>query len=123
MAKKKETKIEVEEPQVETVTIEEPVVVEKPKVETPKIKKEIKPEPKKDKWEVKDRVYLLRGDKKPLSYAMKSANIYWFDEEKGYERELKYCENQRTVFVDEMKGDQRLAHIIFRNGNRSFKRC
>ncbi len=117
MAKKKETKIEVEEPQVETVTMEEPVVMEKPKVETPKIKKEIKPEPKKDKWEVKDRVYLLRGDKKPLSYAMKSANIYWFDEEKGYERELKYCENQRTVFVDEMKGDQRLAHIIFRNGS------
>ena len=47
---------------------------------------------------------------------MKAANIYWFDPDKGYERELKYCENQRTVFVDEMKGDQRLAHIIFRNG-------
>ena len=117
MAKKKETKVEVKEPQVETVTMEEPVVMEKPKVETPKIKKEIKPEPKKDKWEIKDRVYLLKGNKRPLSYAMKSANIYWFDEEKGYERELKYCENQRTVFVDEMKGDQRLAHIIFRNGN------
>jgi len=36
---------------------------------------------------------------------------------KGYERELKYCENQRTPFVDEMKGDQRLAHVIFRNGS------
>ena len=47
---------------------------------------------------------------------IKSANIYWFDEDKGYERELKYCENQRTSFVDEMKGDQRLSHIIFRNG-------
>ena len=47
---------------------------------------------------------------------IRSANIYWFDEEKGYERELKYCENQRTSFVDEMKGDQRLSHIIFRNG-------
>ena len=47
---------------------------------------------------------------------VRSANIYWFDEEKGYERELKYCENQRTPFVDEMKGDQRLSHIIFRNG-------
>ena len=42
--------------------------------------------------------------------------IYWFDEELGYERELKYCENQRTCFVDEMVGEQRLAHIIFRNG-------
>ena len=46
---------------------------------------------------------------------IRSANIYWFDEEKGYERELKYCENQRTSFVDEMQGDQRLSHIIFRN--------
>ena len=47
---------------------------------------------------------------------IRSANIYWFDEEKGYERELKYCENQKTSFVDEMQGDQRLSHIIFRNG-------
>ena len=112
MAKKKETKVEVEEPQ-----IQETVVMEEPKVETPKIKKEVKPEPKKDNWEIKDRVYLLKSNRKPLSYAMRSANIYWFDEEKGYERELKYCENQRTCFVDEMKGDQRLAHIIFRNGS------
>ena len=54
---------------------------------------------------------------KPLSYQLKSSNVYWFDEEKGFERELKYCENQITSFVDEMKGDQRLSHIIFRNGN------
>ena len=47
---------------------------------------------------------------------IKSSNVYWFDPEKGHERELKYCENQKTVFVDEMLGDQRLAHIIFRNG-------
>ena len=47
---------------------------------------------------------------------MRSANIHYFDEEKGYERELKYCSNQRTCFVDEMKGDQRLEHIIFRSG-------
>jgi hypothetical protein len=47
---------------------------------------------------------------------LKSAGIYWFDEAKQYERELKYCENQNTAFVDEMKGDQRLSHIIFRNG-------
>ena len=111
MTKKKETKIEVEEPQ-----IEETVVMEEPMVKTPKVKKEVKPEPKKDKWEIKDRVYYLKGDKKPLSRMIRSANIYWFDEEKGYERELKYCENQKSTFVDEMKGDQRLSHIIFRNG-------
>jgi len=48
---------------------------------------------------------------------IKSAGVYYFDEEKGYERELKYCQNQKTPFVDEMKGDQRLEHIIFRSGN------
>ena len=102
MAKKKETKEKVEVPVVET-----------PVVETPKPKKV---EPKKPTWEIKDRVYYLKGNKKPLSYMLKSAGIYWFDEKQQFERELKYCENQRTPFVDEMAGDQRLSHIIFRNG-------
>ena len=111
MAKKsKETK--VEEP-----IVEETVVMEEPKVETPKIKKEVKPEPKKNKWEIKDRIYYLKGKKKPLSHSIKTSNLYWFDEEVGYERELKYCQNQRTCFVDEMKGDQRLEHIVFRSGS------
>ena len=48
---------------------------------------------------------------------LKTNGVYYFDEEKGYERELKYCENQRTCFVDEMQGDQRLSHVIFRNGS------
>jgi len=111
MAKKKKETI-VEEPIVEkTVTMEEPVV------EAPKIKKEVKPEPKKDKWEIKNRTYFLRGkEKTSLSRSIQASGIYYFDEEKGYQRELKYCENQRTCFVDEMKGDQRLEHIIFRKG-------
>ena len=107
MAKKKET-TKVEEPVVEETV----VVKEQPKVEAPKIK--AKP---KNTWEIKDRVYYLRGNTKPLSRMIKSADIYWFDEEKGYERELKYCQNQKTPFVDEMKGDQRLEHIIFRSGS------
>ena len=90
-----------------------PPVVEQPKIKTPVMEK---PSPNKDKWEVKDRQYFLRKGNKPLSYTVKSANVYWFDEEKGFERELKYCSNQRTCFVDEMKGDQRLSHIVFRNG-------
>jgi len=101
MAKKQKTK-EVEVPVVET-----------PVVETPKPKKVVPTTPK---WEVKDRTYFLKKGNKPLSYTIKSANIYWFDEEKQYERELKYCANQKTCFVDEMKGDQRLEHIIFRSG-------
>ena len=42
--------------------------------------------------------------------------MYFFDEELGMEREIKFCRNQQTVFVDEMKGPQRLGHIVFRNG-------
>ena len=104
MAKKQKT-IQVEEPQIQ----EEVQVVEQPRV-----RERIKP---KNEWEIKDRLYILKGGKKPLSRSIKSANIYYFDEEKGYERELKYCQNQKTAFVDEMKGDQRLEHIIFRSGN------
>jgi len=95
-----------------TEKVEVPVV-ETPVVETPKPKKI---ETKNPKWEVKDRAYYLTNNRKPLSYMIRSANLYWFDEEKGYEREIKYCENQTTSFVDEMKGDQRLSHIVFRNG-------
>ena len=111
MAKKKQTK--VEEPIVEeTVVVEEQPVVEKqPKVKAPKEK--AKPI---NNWEIKDRVYYLKNDKRPLSYMLKSAGIFYFDEKQGFERELKYCENQRTTFVDEMKGDQRLSHIVFRSG-------
>jgi len=110
---KKTKKVEVEEtPQFEQ---EEVVVVETPQVvEQPRVRERKKP---KDEWEIKDRLYVLKNGKKPLSRSIKSANVYWFDEEKGYERELKYCQNQKTPFVDEMKGDQRLEHIIFRSGS------
>jgi hypothetical protein len=116
MAKKakKTEKVEVE-PQIETMEevvtefFEETVVVKPKRVNKKNPTLE-------DGWELKDRIYRLKGSKKPLSRSIKSANIHWFDEEKGYERELKYCQNQKTVFVDEMMGDQRLEHVVFRNG-------
>ncbi len=103
MAKKKEI-TKVEEPIVEETV----VVKEQPKVKAPEVKA--------NKWEYKTRVYRLTRNRQPLSKSIKATNIFYFDEEKGYERELKYCENQKTCFVDEMKGDQRLAHIVFRSG-------
>ena len=116
MTKKETKKVEVKKPQVDDTVVEE-TVVETPVVEKPKTKRlEAKNKLSKDGWEIKDRVYYLKSNQKPLSRMIKSANIYFFDEEKGYERELKYCQNQKTTFVDEMKGDQRLSHIIFRNG-------
>jgi len=112
MAKKETKKVEVEVPQVEDVVVETPQVVEQPKQK----RVEKKNKTLNDGWELKDRIYKLKGSKKPLSRMIRSANVHWFDEEKGYERELKYCSNQKTCFVDEMKGDQRLEHVIFRNG-------
>ena len=110
MAKKQnEEKVDLPQPEV--------------KVEEPKTEKvvfrgpEVKPIVKKDSWEIKDRMYYLKNGRSPLTYLLKGSNIYWFDEEAGYERELKYTSNQRTVFVDEMKGEQRLEHIIFQNGS------
>tara|TARA_B110000211_G_scaffold17400_1_gene18138 strand:- start:21863 stop:22708 length:846 start_codon:yes stop_codon:yes gene_type:complete len=83
--------------------------------ETPKPVVE-KPKNKKDNWEIKDRTYFLKKGKTPISHSIRTSNIYYFDEELGYERELKYTKNQRTCFVDEMIGDQRLEHVVFRNG-------
>ena len=105
MAKKKTQEV-VEEPQIETVVAEAPKPKPAPVVKKPK-----------DTWEFKDRIYYLKGRKKPLSYSIRSNGLFWFDKEKGYEREIKYCQNQNTSFVDEMKGDQRLEHIIFRSGS------
>ena len=103
MAKKQTTKKVEVAPEVKATNEMVEVVIEKP-------------QPKKPDWEIKNRVYYLKGRQKPISRSIRSANVYWFDEEKGYERELKYCENQKTSFVDEMQGDQRLSHIVFRNG-------
>ena len=108
MAKKQKTEKAVE-PLIEKDF--EEVVVKTPVIEKPA------PVKKKNTWEIKDRTYFLNDKRKPLSYIIKSANVYWFDKDKGYEREVKYCENQQSCFVDEMKGDQRMSHIIFRGGS------
>jgi len=119
MAKKANTKKVEVEPQIEKIEEVVTEFFEETVVAEPKVKKPVAEtlKPKKNEWEVKDRLYRLKGPKKPLSRSIKSANVYWFDEEKGYERELKHTLNQRTCFVDEMKGDQRLDHIVFRAGS------
>ena len=95
--------VEVEQPEIKATNKMVKVAIEKP-------------QPKKPEWEIKDRTYYLANNKSPLSYKLKTTNVYHFDEEKGYERELKYTSNQRTPFVDEFVGDGRLEHVIFRNG-------
>ena len=80
-----------------------------------------KQEVKKDTWEYKDRHYYLVDGKEPLTYTIPSKHtqrypLVWFDQEKGYERELRYATNQKSVFVDEQKGSVTLKHIVFENG-------
>ena len=104
MAKKKETKKVNVAPEVKATNEMTQVVVEKPKAK------------KTDNWEIKDRYYYLAGNREPLAYVLKSSGLFWFDEEKGYEREIKYTRNQQTVFVDEFKGEAINEHIIFRDG-------
>ena len=86
------------------------------KVEEPVAVKATPKAPTKPNWEIKDRMYVLKG-MSPLSYHIKSSNLYYFDEEKGYEREICYSRNQRTPFVDEMNGQVLKQHICFRDGS------
>lgn len=72
-------------------------------------------------WEIKDRVYYLKGNKKPLVMTLPSKHsekrsLLYFDEEKGYQRELRYATNQPSVFADEQEGPVTLEHVMFRDG-------
>jgi hypothetical protein len=88
----------------------------------PVAKAPAKPEVEKDTWEYKDRNYYLLGNKNPLTYTIISRHtsrypLVWFDPKKGYEREMRYATNQKSVFVDEQKGTSTLSHIVFSEGH------
>ena len=77
---------------------------------------------KKDSWEYRDRNYYLLYGKEPLTYTLPSRHsqrysLVWFDPEQGYERELRYATNQKSIFVDEQEGQVTLKHIIFEKGH------
>ena len=80
-----------------------------------------KQEVKKDTWEYKDRNYFLINGKEPITHTIPSKHskrypLVWFDPELGYERELRYATNQKSIFVDEQKGNVTLSHVVFENG-------
>lgn len=89
----------------------------------PKItKKEKIQQPLEPVWEIKDRLYNL-ADRlgKPIVYSLASKHsakfpLLYFDEKLGYQRELRYATNQKSVFVDEQKGQSTLGRIVFRDG-------
>ncbi len=79
------------------------------------------PKPAKDAWEIKDRVYYLKGNKSPLTLTIpgkhtRKHSLLYFDEKTGEQRELRYATNQSSPFVDEQKGEATMGHIRFHNG-------
>ena len=105
----------------EEVAIEELPVVEGQVIEN--IAQPIKVKPvKKDSWEIKDRTYILKGDKEPLTFTIPSKHtrrhpLLWFDQKAGEQRELRYATNMNSPFVDEQKGEVTMGHITFRDGS------
>ena len=77
--------------------------------------------PTKPQWEYRDRLYELTQSKKPLVFTIPTMHtskksLLYFDEEKGYQRELRYATNQQSPFVDEQKGTATLGRVVFREG-------
>ena len=84
--------------------------------------------PTKPEWEIKDRVYYLKGNKNPLTltipgkHTRKHALLY-FDEETGKQREIRYATNQDSPLVDEQKGEVTMGHIRFLKGTLTVKKA
>ncbi len=84
--------------------------------------KKVKVNPAEEGWEIKDRTYVLRGDKNPLTYTIKSRHtekypLLYFDTNKNSQRALRYATNQSSCFTDEQKGEVTLKHIMFTDGS------
>ena len=69
----------------------------------------------------KDKVYVLKQDKTPVSFFIQSRSnkrrqLLHFDEEKGINRALRYSKNQKSVFEDEQDGTAILEPIVMEDG-------
>ena len=78
--------------------------------------------PTKPTWEIKDRIYYLKGNKTPLTLTIPSRHtrkhaLLYFDEKTGKQREIRYATNQDSPLVDEQKGECTMGHIRFMDGD------
>lgn len=72
-------------------------------------------------WEVKDRIYVLRGKAAPVSFQLRSRHtqyrpLEYFDEDMKVPRPLRYVTNQSTVFADEQVDNFILGEVVFEDG-------
>ncbi len=71
------------------------------------------------KWEVKDRIYILKYGRTPVNYILRSKHhlnkpLQYFDGE--ISRSMRFASNQTSIFEDEQFGDVTLPAIIFKDG-------
>ena len=90
MAKKQ--KVEVE-PQIETMEEVVTEFIEDTVVAEPKARERLKPN---DEWEIKDRIYNLKGGKRPLSRSVKATSVFYLMKRKVTK------ENLSTVLTKEL---------------------
>jgi hypothetical protein len=72
-------------------------------------------------WEIKDRTYVLTGNRSPISWTIQTKHtarkpLLYFDEATGINREIRYATNQRSLFVDGQDGAVTLSHVMFLDG-------
>ncbi len=84
-------------------------------------KKVVKELPVEEEFAYEDRLYVLKGNKKPLVYTIPSKHtqakpLLYFDKELRKQRELRYATNQSSPLVDEQQGTVTLGKIAFRAG-------
>jgi hypothetical protein len=112
MANKKPAAKKVVAPQIEVQEVQEVKAVAKPAPVVP-----VKPE-----WEIKDRVYYLRGNSSPITHTIPGKHtpkhaLLYFDKEAGVQKEIRYATNHSSPFKQEQEGEATMGHIVFRNGS------
>jgi hypothetical protein len=72
-------------------------------------------------WEIKNRTYVLTGNRSPISWTIQTKHtarkpLLYFDETNGINKEIRYATNQKSLFVDEQNGAVTLSHVMFLDG-------
>ena len=101
--------------------------VETVEVAPQKVVTKTPPKPTKPTWEIKDRVYYLKGNKSPLTLTIpgkhtKKHALLYFDPKTGKQREIRYATNQASPLVDEQNGECTMGHITFKDGTLKVKK-
>ena len=81
----------------------------------------VQKQPVKPSWEIRDRIYFLKNNRRPLVFTIPAKHsarkpLLYFDEKTGMQKELRYATNQNSPFVEEQKGTVTLGRIVFKDG-------